>query len=105
MAKGRKKQNEEQKPASFTVLFLSLMIILLAFFILLTAQSSFEKDRIEKALKSLGTGFGMFGMGVGKEEVAPQTHARRPSLLFINQLRMKIGVMLAIPRPPPAATP
>ncbi len=86
MARGKKKE-EESSGSDFTVIFLSLMIILLAFFILLTAQASFEKERIEKALKSIGTGFGMFGMGIGEEQVSEKTLEQRPSLIFINQLR------------------
>jgi len=72
---------------SFTALFLSLMILLLALFIVLTAKSSFEKERIEKALQSLGTGFGLFGLGVGSEPVSKDSLGTRPALELVNQIK------------------
>ena len=87
MGKRKKGGGDEARGGSFTALFLSLMILMLAFFIVLTAKSSFEKDRIEKALQSLGTGFGLFGMGIGNEPISKETLDTRPSLEFVNQIK------------------
>ncbi|KIX13509.1 OmpA/MotB family protein [Dethiosulfatarculus sandiegensis] len=54
---GRSKQQEPDRP-SIVVLYTSLMILLLAFFILLNAFSTTEETRLIKAVKSVGDAFG-----------------------------------------------
>jgi chemotaxis protein MotB len=62
---GRSKQQEPDRP-SIVVLYTSLMILLLAFFILLNAFSTTEETRLIKAVKSVGDAF-----GVSKGSVSP----------------------------------
>ena len=67
----RKKKKKEEKGGNFTMLFLSLTIILLAFFIMLNSIAELQVDRIQKALKSisgLSAGVGVFGQGFGVDE-------------------------------------
>jgi len=67
MAK-RKKAEETPKEDSFTPLFLSLSIILLAFFIMLNSIATLEASKVRKAVRSFQTsraGLGIFGPGVG----------------------------------------
>ena len=67
MAK-RKKHTEEQKEDSFSLLFVALNLILLSFFILLTALSQQDESRARKAIGSL---LGAFGILEGGENVTP----------------------------------
>jgi|GEM_PF-3666652 len=87
MGRSKKGGGEEPKNNSFVALFLSLMILMLAFFIVLTALSTFEKTKVRKAIQSLGTGFGLFGMGIGAEPISAENIDSRPSLEFVNQIR------------------
>lgn len=60
---GKKKKEEEQSSGGFTVLFTSLSVILLAFFILLNTMATIDQDRVRKALGSLISGFGIMPGG------------------------------------------
>ncbi len=60
----RKKKVEEDKGDSFTVLFLALSIILLAFFILLNSIAVIDEAQSRKALASLIGTFGVSGGGM-----------------------------------------
>ncbi len=63
----KKKQPEKAKEDKFAALFLSLSIILLAFFILLNSIAELEASRVDRALRSLqalSAGLGVFGQGV-----------------------------------------
>ncbi len=60
----RKKKEEEEKADSFTVLFLALSIILLAFFILLNSIAVIDAAQSRKALASLIGTFGVSGGGM-----------------------------------------
>jgi chemotaxis protein MotB len=59
----RKKKVEEKKSDLFTVMFLSLSIILLAFFILLNSIAVIDSSQSRKALASLIGTFGVSGGG------------------------------------------
>lgn len=59
----RKEKQEEGGSSSFTVLFTSLSIILLAFFILLNSMATIEEERVKKALGSLTKVFSGLGGG------------------------------------------
>ena len=60
----RKKKAEEEKGDTFTVLFLALTIILLAFFILLNSIAVIDAAQSRKALASLIGTFGVSGGGM-----------------------------------------
>jgi len=62
----RKKHEEEDKVDSFAMLFVALNLILLSFFILLTALSQQDQERTRKAIGSL---LGAFGILEGGENV------------------------------------
>jgi len=59
----RKKKQEEGGGDSFTVMFTSLSIILLAFFILLNSMGTIKEDRVKAAIGSLTATFSAFGSG------------------------------------------
>ncbi|MFQ6112056.1 MAG: flagellar motor protein MotB, partial [Nitrospinota bacterium] len=58
-------EEEGSSGASFTVGFTALSILLLAFFILLSSMSSYDKKRSEEALGSVLGAFGIMPSGVG----------------------------------------
>ena len=58
----RRHTSSEQGPG-IVVLYTSLMILLLAFFILLNSMGRVEEAKVETALKSLQQGFGVLGGG------------------------------------------
>jgi chemotaxis protein MotB len=59
----RKTQDEAGGTSSFTVMFTSLSIILLAFFILLNSMATIEEVRVKEALGSITRVFSGFGAG------------------------------------------
>ncbi len=67
MARKKKNQAAEEPNDSFQVLFVSLNLILLSFFILLSALSTIDDDRSREAIGSL---IGAFGILEGGENVA-----------------------------------
>ncbi len=58
----RRHQQEEKGPG-IVVLYTSLMILLLAFFILLNAMGKVEEAKVEAAIQSLQSGFGLLSGG------------------------------------------
>jgi len=59
---GGRHQQEERGPG-VVVLYTSLMILLLAFFILLNAMGKVEEAKVEAAIQSLQSGFGLLSGG------------------------------------------
>jgi chemotaxis protein MotB len=57
---GRRERRQEQQGSSFTVLFTSLSVLLLAFFILLNSMAVPDERRRARAYGSLGDAFGLF---------------------------------------------
>jgi chemotaxis protein MotB len=60
VVKGRSRRKQEQEGSSFTVLFTSLSVLLLAFFILLNSMAVPDEQRRARAYGSLGDAFGLF---------------------------------------------
>lgn len=63
----KKKKAESPEAPSAEALFLSLMIILLAFFIMLNSIATLETDKITRAIRSINStssGLGVFGAGM-----------------------------------------
>ncbi|RME20561.1 MAG: hypothetical protein D6806_16145 [Deltaproteobacteria bacterium] len=78
MAKRRKQQEAEGKDNSFTVLFTALMMILLAFFILLSTLAQVDERRKRLALGSLMGSFGILPGGVGVDRTGEYTLNTNP---------------------------
>lgn len=93
----RKKQTEEAKADSFQALFLALMIILLAFFIMLNSMASLEKERVQKAIRSIQTaysGLGIFGAGTSIQPDAKDLVVTQPSVAVMNKMYEMINQTL-----------
>ena len=69
MVTGRTEGKQAPQGGSFTVLFTSLSVILLAFFILLNSMAVPDEQRRAQAYGSLGDAFGLFDEG--EESIAP----------------------------------
>ena len=54
-----RRQTQPEQGSGIVVLYTSLMILLLAFFILLNTMGKVEESKVETALKSLRSGFGL----------------------------------------------
>lgn len=67
MARERKENNDEKPPDNFAMLFVALNLILLSFFILLSALSQRDEERSRKAIGSL---LGAFGILEGGQNVS-----------------------------------
>ena len=57
------RQRQDDKGPGIVVLYTSLMILLLAFFILLNAMGKVEEAKVEAAIQSLQSGFGLLSGG------------------------------------------
>ncbi len=58
-----RRETQEEKGPGIVVLYTALMILLLAFFILLNALGKTEEAKVEAAIKSLRSGFGLLSGG------------------------------------------
>lgn len=81
-------KHDESEPPGIVVLYTSLMILLLAFFILLNSVSKVEETKVETVYQSL---MGTFGFLPGKsgalDSIRPQTKLMNPVDRDYNQLR------------------
>lgn len=90
---GKKKKNDEEQGPSSEGLFLSLMIILLAFFIMLNSISTLEAERIERAMRSIqatSAGLGLFGHGVGLNKDSRSTGGKNASVIKMERMHEQI---------------
>jgi len=90
---GKKKKKDEEEAKGTEGLFLSLMIILLAFFIMLNSISTLETERIERAMRSIQAthaGLGLFGHGVGLNRESKAIAGKKPSVIKMDRLHEKI---------------
>ncbi len=92
-------RNERGAASSFTVLFTSLSVILLAFFILLNSIAVLDEKKVKAAWGSLLGSFGILpsGMNVGKDEgewifpsVAPMIESEGDIYMMIDRLEKYI---------------
>jgi chemotaxis protein MotB len=85
----RTKAEEEKAAPNSDSLFLSLMIILLAFFIVLNSMATLESERFKRAIRSIQTayaGLGIFGQGVSLDEDSREVGAEKPSIVVMNKM-------------------
>lgn len=62
---------QERRPDPGLVALLSLQLLLLAFFILLTALSKFEQDRVHRVVESVTDAFGVRYVSADEQAVSP----------------------------------
>lgn len=91
-----RRRTEEEKGPGIVVLYTALMILLLAFFILLNALGKVEEAKVESAIKSLQSGFGLLSGGdspMGGEARHPSGEVSAPVMPVDQDYRYLRGLV------------
>ncbi|MFH1060205.1 MAG: OmpA family protein [Pseudomonadota bacterium] len=94
-----RRETKEEKGPGIVVLYTALMILLLAFFILLNAMGKTEEAKVEAAIQSMRSAFGLLSGGdspLGGEQGRPASEVSPPVLPVDQDYRYLRGLVRSL---------